>query len=89
MKFRNFEIRPSSRVRIPVSEDHNEFDLVRWMDDNSYCLPIATIKYRQYRDDFSLNSIGLRYLEWREDGLEEFILNWCNLQRIIIERGEK
>lgn len=84
MKFKNFEIRKPTFLGNPPSEDYYKynFDLVKWSDDNSSCYSIGGLQYNKKEENFEFKSCGLRYLEYREDGLEEWIMKWCELKKI-------
>lgn len=87
MKFKCFEIRKPTIIGKPPTEDYFKynFDLVKWSADHSYCWSIGFLRYRTNGDGFEFESVGLRYLKDREDGLEEFIFKWCELQEMVIE----
>lgn len=71
----------------------NKFDLVKWVNCeprevlnmetgekeimSRYCFSIGRLIWNPREPGFNFESIGLRYLEERVDGLEEFILNFC------------
>ena len=63
--------------------------MVEWSVDHSHCWSIGSLRYRTNGDGFDFESVGLRYLEDREEGLEEVILKWCELQEMIIENEVK
>lgn len=71
-----------------------KFDLVKWEDHEPYevtdlytgkkristrsCFSIATLIWDKKELGFEFQSCGLRYLEHRIDGLEKFILDFCD-----------
>ena len=73
--------------------DPYKFDLVKWKDcdqhevteftigekkiQTRYCFSIATLIWDKKEQTFEFESVGLRYLQHRVDGLEEYILNFC------------
>lgn len=74
MKFKSFEIRET--------QEYKQYEVVKWMkdlDDNPYCDIIAFIDYDFKNKTWKFSSIDIRYLENREDGLEEFILKYLEL----------
>ena len=87
MNLKSFEIRKPKILGKPPTEDYFKynFDLVKWSDDYSHCWSIAFLRYRTNGDGFEIESVGLRYLKYREEGLEGFILKWCELQEMVIE----
>ena len=70
-----------------------KFDLVKWEDHEPYevtdwhtgekkistksCFTIARLIWDEKDYAFDFESCGLRYLEYRIDGLEKFILDFC------------
>lgn len=89
MRFKNFEIRKCTFIGNPPTPDYHKwnFDLVKWEkyseDSNKeYCFSIGTLRYDLDEPCFRFESCGLRYLEYREDGLEEWLLKWCELKEL-------
>ena len=72
-----------------------EFDLIKWEEcepyqvvdlitgekrmRTRYCFSIGTLKWDSKEPGFDFESCGLRYLEYRMDGLEKFILDFCDM----------
>lgn len=70
-----------------------EFDLVKWKEcepkevidfitgekkiQTRYCYSIGKLVWNKNEEAFTFESIGLRYLTNRIDGLEEWILKFC------------
>lgn len=77
MRFKSFEIRKPTYIGRKPPDD--EYDIVRWADDNSYCWSIARLKWNPKEPQWEFESVGTRYLEDRESGLEEFILKYAEL----------
>lgn len=76
MRFKSFEIRltrPSTDAN-----GHREYEIVKWQDDGSYCFVIGFLK-RERRHDWEFRSVGMRYFEYRELGLEQYITAYCDL----------
>jgi len=71
MRFKQFEIRQL--------KTKDEYELVKWSEDSSSCYVIAFIKWNAHEVWFDFKSVGTRYLEDREDGLEEFILAYMKV----------
>ena len=90
MRFKNFEIRKCTFVGDPPTPDYHKwnFDLVKWdkWNDNGvekdYCYSIGRLEYDRKEPGFEFRSIGTRYLEHREDGLEEWLLKWCEMKEV-------
>ena len=75
--------------------DPYKFDLVKWVDYDPHeaidfytgekktitrhCFTVATLIWCEREKDFEFESCGLRYLEYRIDGLEKFIFDFCNM----------
>ena len=73
--------------------DPYKFDLVKWEDHEPYevtdwitgekrmstrsCFSIGTLIWDSKEPGFDFESVGLRYLQYRIDGLEKFILDFC------------
>lgn len=84
MRFKQFEIRKPTFWRDSPEDDYFKynFDLVKWADDNSHCWSIGHLEWNKKEPCFEFKSCGLRYLKHREDGLEEWLLKWCELKEI-------
>lgn len=82
MRFKQFEIRKPTLLGEPSTEDYYKynFDIVKWSDDDTWCFSIGTLKWNKKENYFNFKSIGIRYLEEREDGLEEWLVAWCQLK---------
>lgn len=93
MRFKSFEIRKPTILGKPPESDYFKynFDLVKWTNDNSLCWSIGFLRYNKKECDFDFESCGLLYLEHREDGLEEWLVKWCELKKIefLYEKEEK
>lgn len=95
-KFKDFEIRDITYLGDPPKDIPIEFDLVKWQKyepyevtdwqtgekklNTKYCFSIARLWWNDHEPCFEFESVGLRYLEYREDGLEEWLLKWCELK---------
>lgn len=95
-KFKDFEIRDVCYLGEPPKDKPIEFDLVKWQEHEPYevtdlgtgekkistksCFSIAGLKWNDKEPCFEFESVGLRYLEYREYGLEEWLLKWCKLK---------
>lgn len=83
MRFKQFEIRKPTIID-NCDDDYFKynFDIVKWADDNSYCWSIGMLKYDKKEPCFEFESCDTRYLEYRENGLEEWLLKWCELKEL-------
>jgi hypothetical protein len=91
MRFKQFEIRKPTFIGNPPSADYYKynFDIVKWADDNSYCWVIGMLKWNKKEHCFEFESVGTRYLQDREDGLEEWLLKWCELKELEYDYEEE
>ena len=93
MRFKNFEIRKCTFIGDPPTPDYHKwnFDIVKWTRgtvngiEKDYCFSIGHLEWNRKEPCFEFRSIGTRYLEYREDGLEEWLLKWCELKEIEYE----
>lgn len=95
-KFKDFEIRDVAYFGDPPHDGIIRFDLVKWYDhaptevydlvagkkkiSTRSCCSIATLWWNEKEPCFVMESVGLRYIEMREDGLEEWLQRWCKLK---------
>lgn len=84
MRFKQFEIREPSFFGDPPTEDYCKynFDVVKWDDDDEWCFVIGALRWNEGEYGFDFRSVGTRYLKEREDGLEEWLLKWCDLKAV-------
>ena len=98
-EWNGFQFRPP--VYLDGHFDSHKFDLVKWVDHEPYevidlysgkkkmstrtCFSIGTLIWDQKEQDFEFESCGLRYLNHRIDGLEQFILDFCETMRVELE----
>lgn len=75
----------------------HKFDLVKWEEVTphevidwvtgkkkmmtKHCFSIGILTWDKKEYDFEFESVGLRYLKHRVDGLEKFILDFCEMMR--------
>lgn len=95
-KFKDFEIRDVSYLGEPPKDRPIKFDLVKCQEcephevldletgekkvSTKYCFSIARLWWNDKEPCLEFESVGLRYLEYREDGLEEWLMKWCKLK---------
>ena len=84
MRFKQFEIRKPTFMGLPPTDDYCEynFSVVKWADDNSHHWVIGHLTWNKKEPCFEFKSCGTRYLQYREDGLEEWLLKWCELKEL-------
>lgn len=67
-------------------QDHEPIEVINWhtgekrMNTRS-CFVVGTLIWDEKEPCFDFHSCGLRYLEYRIDGLEKFILDFCDTMR--------
>lgn len=96
MQFKDFEIRPVKSLDGVI--DPKRFELVKWYDHEPYihgtststhsCYTVAWLEYDNKDGFWNLRSVGPRLMENWADGLNEFIIKWCDLMTVCIEEGD-
>lgn len=101
MKFKDFEIRPTTTLDGSTPRNRYELvkwkkypspievvDLVtgETKEQQHGCFVIAFLEYNEKEPCWEFRSVGLRYLEYREDGLEDYIQAYLRLLDVC--RGE-
>ena len=96
MKFKDFEIRPVKSLDGVI--DPKRFELVKWYDHEPYihgeststrsCFVVAWLEWNAKEPCFELTSVGLRLVENWADGLDQFILKWCEMAAVCMEDNE-
>lgn len=81
-KFKNFEIWPAIRLGQSGTETVPDKYAVEYIGNKSKFI-IAFIEYDNSESCWDFKSIGTRYLEYREAGLEKFILSVINLLNVV------
>ena len=94
MRFKQFEIRKCNFIGAPPTPDYHKwnFNLVKWYKNHEgedRCFSIGHLEWKRKEPYFEFRSCGTRYLEHREDGLEEWLLKWCELKAIEYRYGEE
>ena len=87
MRFKNFEIRQCTFIVDPPTPDYHKwnFDLVEWYKNSEgadRCFSICHLEWNRRDHSFEFRSCGTRYLQDREDGLEEWLLKWCEMKEV-------
>lgn len=96
MKFKDFEIRPVKSLDGVI--DPKRFELVKWYDHEPYvhgeststrsCFVVAWLEWNAKEPCFELASVGLRLVENWADGLDKFIIKWCEMAEVCMEEDE-
>ena len=96
MKFKDFEIRPVKSLDGVI--DTKRFELVKWYDHEPYvhgentstrsCFVVAWLEWNDKDMGFELASVGLRLVENWVDGLDQFIIKWCEMAEVCMEDDE-
>ena len=84
MRFKQFGITKCNFIGDKPTPDYDKwnFAVVKWSDDNSHNWVIGHLRWDKKEPGFEFDSVGTRYLECREDGLEEWLLKWCELKEL-------
>lgn len=80
--FKTFEIR---------AINDTDFEIVNWNDDkcSTTCYTVAWLKWDKKEPGFEFKSCGLRFLDYYENGLAEFINSFARFQEKRIELLEE
>lgn len=97
MKFKDFEIRPVKSLDGLI--DTKRFELVKWYDHEPYvhgeststrsCFVVAWLEWHDKELGFELKSVGLRLVENWVDGLDQFIIKWCEMAEVCMKEDER
>lgn len=97
MQFKDFEIKPVKSLDGVI--DPKRFELVKWYDHEPYvhgeststrsCFVVAWLEWNAKEPCFELTSVGLRLVENWVDGLDKFILKWCEMAEVCMEEDER
>ena len=85
MKFKDFEIRPVKSLDGVI--DPKRFELVKWYD-HGHCFVVAWLGWNDKEPCFELTSVGLRLVKNWADGLDQFIIKWCEMAEVCMEDNE-
>lgn len=85
MKFKDFEIRLVKSLDGVI--DPKRFELVKWYQPGS-CFVVAWLEWNAKEQCFELASVGLRLIENWCDGLNRFIIKWCEMAAVCMEEDE-
>ena len=96
MQFKDFEIRPVKSLDGVI--DPKRFELVKWYDHEPYvhgeststrsCFVVAWLEWNDKEPCFELVSVGLRLVKNWVDGLDKFIIKWCEMAEVCMEDNE-
>ena len=90
-KFKSFSIeRPVFIEGRQPDEEYFKynFSLVKKTKTGNGGFVIGKLSYNKKDGGFEFSSVGTRYLEYREEGLENWLLSWCQMKTIEIEYGD-
>ena len=97
MKFKDFEIRPVKSLDGVI--DPKRFELVKWYDHEPYvhgeststrsCFVVAWLEWNDKEPCFELKSVGLRLVQNWVDGLDQFIIKWCEMAEVCMEENNE
>lgn len=96
MQFKDFEIRPVKSLDGVI--DPKRFELVKWYDHEPYvhgeststrsCFVVAWLEWNDKEPCFELVSVGLRLVKNWVDGLDKFIIGWCEMAEVCMEENK-
>lgn len=96
MQFKDFEIRPVKSLDGVI--DPKRFELVKWYDHEPYihgeststrsCFVVAWLEWNAKEPCFELTSVGLRLVKNWADGLDKFIVKWCEMAEVCMEEDK-
>ena len=96
MQFKDFEIRPVKSIDGVI--DPNRFELVKWYDHEPYihgeststrsCFVVVWLEWNDKEPCYELTSVGLRLVKNWVDGLDKFIVKWCEMAEVCMEEDE-
>lgn len=84
--FKNFEIRPVKSLDGVV--DPKRYELVKWYEPG-HCYVVAWLTWNDKEPCFELASVGLRLVENWVDGLDQFIIKWCEMASVCMEEDDE
>lgn len=103
MMFKDFEIRQSTvlgGVNIP-----GRYELIKWYDHEPIevtsmrtgdkktstrsCFVVAWLTWDTNEHGWDMESVGLRLVEHWSNGLDQFILKWCEMAAVCMEEDEE
>lgn len=94
MRFKNFEIRPTTfldghtdpkkwdvvkRCNRDKPERVYDLNLGEYKMSDTYCFSVASLWWNEKEPCWEFESVGTRFLEYYEEGLCEFIYKWTEL----------
>lgn len=82
MQFKDFEIRLVKSLDSVI--DPKRFELVKWYQPG-HCFVVAFLEWNPKELCFDLKSVGLRLVKDWVDGLDQFILKWCEMAAVCME----
>lgn len=85
MKFKDFEIRPVKAM--DGSVDPCKYELVQWYKPDT-CYVIAWLTWSDNEKYWGIESVGMRLMENWRDGLNRFIVKWCEMAAVCMEEDE-
>ena len=86
MRFKNFEIR-SSGADAYGDKDPTLYELVKWYKPE-HCYVVAWLRWDSKEPCWDLQSVGLRLVHDWVEGLDKWILAWCDMATVCMEDDE-
>lgn len=94
MKYRDFEIRkPGYLVDNDGTTKVTRYELVKWFKrdngESPYCLVIAWITRNDKECSWDFTSVGMRFIDYYETGLAEYVRNYVHILEMIWQDADK
>lgn len=85
MRFKDFEIRPVESLDGAI--DPKQFELVKWYKPE-HCYVVAFLEWNPKEPCWELRPVGLRLMQDWVDGLDKWILAWCEMAAVCMKEDE-
>ena len=86
MQFKDFDIRTVKSLDGVI--DPKRFELVKWYK-SGHCFVVAWLEWNDKEPGFEISSVGLRLVENWADGLDQFIIKWCEMAEVCMEKDNE
>ena len=85
MRFKDFEVRPTQPEK--DADGNLQYEVIKWHKTGCSCFVIGFLT-RDGKKDWEFRGVGMRYFQHRANGLEEYIMAYCNLIDACLEDNE-
>lgn len=83
--FKDFEIRPYKDLGGVI--DTKRFELVKWYEPGR-CYVVAFLEWNPKEPCWELQPVGLRLMRDWVEGLDKWILAWCEMATVCMEKDD-